>query len=250
MICLSMKRIIAAAVAAALLVGGSAAIAEEEVPPPALDDDDIVLPVGLPDDEPYVEDPALADSGDAPRPELVEGLENTPALCGDGLDNDQDNRVDCDDQDCELFAACVEPAPRAQAPIVAAPRPTPKPSKPRPRPDVEGPRKPRLSPEARSKIRRLRGLRIVGHATFWPGLAITLGSAMAIGMDGEACGSDDFMGMCYGVWIGIGSALLLTGLITGTTYRVKRGQYLRQYAFVAAPVVAEGFGGIAGVGWF
>ncbi len=34
--------------------------------------------------------------------------ENTPSLCSDGIDNDQDGYTDCDDQDCNIFAVCVK----------------------------------------------------------------------------------------------------------------------------------------------
>jgi hypothetical protein len=52
-------------------------------------------------------------------PELVQ--ENTLEGCKDGLDNDADGHVDCDDQDCEIYAMCVAP-PAAKA---APPRPVP-----------------------------------------------------------------------------------------------------------------------------
>jgi hypothetical protein len=35
------------------------------------------------------------------------GDENTIALCQDDADNDGDGHVDCDDQDCTIFAICV-----------------------------------------------------------------------------------------------------------------------------------------------
>ena len=34
--------------------------------------------------------------------------ENTLEMCQDGEDNDADSHVDCDDQDCEIFAICVQ----------------------------------------------------------------------------------------------------------------------------------------------
>lgn len=37
-------------------------------------------------------------------------LENRLDLCQDGVDNDGDNHVDCDDQDCEVFVACLKQA--------------------------------------------------------------------------------------------------------------------------------------------
>ena len=35
------------------------------------------------------------------------GQENTLAACSDGVDNDGDAYVDCDDQDCSIFAVCA-----------------------------------------------------------------------------------------------------------------------------------------------
>ena len=44
--------------------------------------------------------------------EIVEAMpENTLDTCQDKLDNDLDSHVDCDDQDCEIFAACVADEP-------------------------------------------------------------------------------------------------------------------------------------------
>ena len=33
--------------------------------------------------------------------------ENTIGACSDGIDNDGDGWIDCDDQDCLVFAMCV-----------------------------------------------------------------------------------------------------------------------------------------------
>jgi hypothetical protein len=38
------------------------------------------------------------------------GAEDTLPLCSDGADNDGDGFVDCNDQDCSIFAACVDGA--------------------------------------------------------------------------------------------------------------------------------------------
>lgn len=35
--------------------------------------------------------------------------ENTLEGCRDGLDNDDDGHLDCDDQDCEIYAMCLAP---------------------------------------------------------------------------------------------------------------------------------------------
>jgi hypothetical protein len=48
--------------------------------------------------------------------------ENTLEECQDGADNDLDQHVDCDDQDCEIFAVCIEEAEaEEEAPAAAAP---------------------------------------------------------------------------------------------------------------------------------
>jgi hypothetical protein len=52
--------------------------------------------------------------------------ENTLGLCRDGIDNDLDGHLDCQDQDCEIFAMCLEPVP----PPPAAPPPPPPPARP------------------------------------------------------------------------------------------------------------------------
>lgn len=46
------------------------------------------------------------DKGDVPLGPLL-SLENTLDSCRDGLDNDQDKYIDCEDQDCWIFAICV-----------------------------------------------------------------------------------------------------------------------------------------------
>jgi hypothetical protein len=48
----------------------------------------------------------------APPPPPPPPRENTFELCQDRADNDGDGHVDCDDQDCEVFAACVQKAGR------------------------------------------------------------------------------------------------------------------------------------------
>ena len=49
--------------------------------------------------------------------------ENTVDACSDNLDNDNDGHVDCDDQDCEIFALCVRapaPAPELETEVLQA----------------------------------------------------------------------------------------------------------------------------------
>ncbi|MBN1584757.1 hypothetical protein JW899_00105, partial [Candidatus Uhrbacteria bacterium] len=36
-------------------------------------------------------------------------VEGTLEACQDGRDNDADGYTDCDDQDCEIYAVCIEP---------------------------------------------------------------------------------------------------------------------------------------------
>jgi hypothetical protein len=54
--------------------------------------------------------------------------ENSVARCEDGKDNDGDGHLDCDDQDCQIFAICVLPpkesAPREKA-VAESPPPVP-----------------------------------------------------------------------------------------------------------------------------
>jgi hypothetical protein len=63
-----------------------------------------------------------AEPAPAPAPPPVE---NTLDACGDGVDNDGDSHVDCDDQDCEIYAICVqEPeAPAPEQPVEVEPAP-------------------------------------------------------------------------------------------------------------------------------
>ncbi len=49
-------------------------------------------------------------TNECPEPILVQ--ENTLDGCSDKQDNDGDGHLDCDDQDCEIYAICLEqPAP-------------------------------------------------------------------------------------------------------------------------------------------
>ena len=72
--------------------------------------------------------PALGCSGNGDDDDDDDGAaENTVLHCSDDIDNDGDGHVDCDDQDCEIFAICVIPIDAAppdapiDAPIDAAP---------------------------------------------------------------------------------------------------------------------------------
>lgn len=54
----------------------------------------------------------VSSAGLAQRPgDPPVALENTPEACRDGMDNDVDGRLDCLDQDCQIFAVCVAPQP-------------------------------------------------------------------------------------------------------------------------------------------
>ncbi len=73
--------------------------------------DDAAATYGTPDD-----------SG-ATVSEQIEVQENTLDACSDGIDNDADTHVDCDDQDCSIYAVCVkaplkEEEPAAEEEIV------------------------------------------------------------------------------------------------------------------------------------
>ncbi|MCK9461499.1 MAG: hypothetical protein M0R80_17855 [Proteobacteria bacterium] len=39
------------------------------------------------------------------------------AECTDGVDNDRDGHLDCTDQDCEIYAACMRPTVAAEPPL-------------------------------------------------------------------------------------------------------------------------------------
>ena len=55
---------------------------------------------------------------ECPEPTLVQ--ENTLEGCRDRQDNDGDGHVDCDDQDCEIYAMCLEqPAPQKEPQQIA-----------------------------------------------------------------------------------------------------------------------------------
>ncbi len=43
-----------------------------------------------------------------PTPPVPPPAEDTVDACRDGVDNDGDSHVDCDDQDCEIYAICVQ----------------------------------------------------------------------------------------------------------------------------------------------
>ena len=62
------------------------------------------------------------EAGKAPlAPESTDVVqENILALCQDGVDNDKDAFIDCDDQDCQIYAVCVGQAP---VPVVVEPPP-------------------------------------------------------------------------------------------------------------------------------
>jgi len=227
----------AAILAAAALSSASAARADDPPPADATEQDeplpdDIIIPVGLPDDDPYQEDPALQPSGAA--------AENTLALCQDGVDNDGDGHVDCVDQDCGVFAVCAAPAAPVAAPATARPAPathTAPPPRTRPAPDVEGPPIATPQNDQRMALRKYRALKIIGHATFWPGLGITGASLMLVAMDGSS-GCDEGLYSTCGMFI-VGGVLLATGSITGITYKVKKTRILSQSPRVAvAPLVA------------
>ncbi len=70
---------------------------------------------------------AAVEEAAAPEPALVQ--ENTVDFCRDQVDNDGDGHVDCDDQDCQIFALCVQPSPPPAEPppeeTIPAPEPPP-----------------------------------------------------------------------------------------------------------------------------
>jgi hypothetical protein len=75
-----------------------------------------------PADSPGEEGPAASEREQDAEPQ---GLERSYEACSDSVDNDGDGYVDCDDQDCEIYAACARasapPPPRASSPDDAFP---------------------------------------------------------------------------------------------------------------------------------
>jgi len=164
--------------------------------------------------------------------------ENTVSMCQDGRDNDGDSHADCDDQDCEIFAICLELAP-APAPVVTTGELIVQPP----------PREPRLRtrrlrpPKRPSRAPKL--LRIIGHATFWPGLALTGISTAIVYGSGRSFGREDPYGTMFAMG---GGALMVAGIGTGVAsivMRVNRESYSRQFAL--APIVGDELVGIGGV---
>ena len=78
-----------------------------------------------PDSKPdAVDAPEDADSEAAAEAEadnLDVIFENTLEMCRDGEDNDADSHVDCDDQDCEIFAICIQTPADSAAKAAKAP---------------------------------------------------------------------------------------------------------------------------------
>ncbi|MBN2717743.1 MAG: hypothetical protein JXX14_17970, partial [Deltaproteobacteria bacterium] len=70
-------------------------------------------------------DAAVTESSETNAPSATQPLpvpvvqENTVAQCGDKQDNDNDGHVDCDDQDCRIFAICVSAAANSKPSPVA-----------------------------------------------------------------------------------------------------------------------------------
>jgi hypothetical protein len=211
--------------------------------PPPLDPEDIVIP-DLPYEEPggepaaAVEEPVGDDAGFE--------AENTPERCSDQLDNDEDGYVDCEDQDCEIFAICVKrPAAAPQA------KPEPAAAAPEPEPEPEPVAVPRGYKRAESS--KMRVLKIMGHATLWPGLGIVvITTALHFSDDSETCQEDDsdFLGVCSGYGWAVGGALAVTGAILLSIYYVKRKRIVENnpdLALNVSPLVGDGFYGVGGV---
>jgi len=215
------RQLLTALVYTALLIAGFGALAQDD--PPPLDPDDIVIPNLPGEQEPSFEP------------------EDSVAACSDEIDNDDDGHVDCDDQDCEVFAICVERP--AAAPVTEPPEPTPKPTK---------------VPEGyeRAESSRMRALKIAGHATLWPGLGIAvLTTAFRFSDESDYCdeGDSDALGVCSGWGWAVGGALVATGAVLLSIYYVKRKRIAENnpdLALSVAPLVGEGLYGVGGVAVF
>jgi hypothetical protein len=225
----------------ASLICGLAA-AQEDVPLSEPVNQNIIDPVALPDDDPYAEpDAEPVGAPDAPPVfEAVAFQENTPAMCRDGLDNDADTHVDCDDQDCEVFVVCADRErhePSAPPGSVAEPAPEGP-----PRPELQGyPRHTRVS-------RKPKMLFIVANATFWPGLLIAgISAGVMIHNGGDSCTSSDIMGFCTSWFLVLGSALTIAGIVTGTIYFTKHGRKKpRSPGLTLAPLLDRRTAGVGG----
>lgn len=179
---------------------------------------------------------------DAPETALQE---NSVAMCGDGHDNDGDGHVDCEDQDCEIFAVCVR---RPAAAPATPPAPAAQPRSPRP--DTERPTRAVVPPGyRRADSTGMAILKVAAHATFWPGLLIGgIAGGFMIADGGDSCRTGFFVPqVCTSGFLIFGSVLAGTGLVLGTVYYVRRYRIQKRSAtFALAPLVdgdALGLGG-------
>lgn len=252
--------VLAVTVVAAVQLGGAGARAQGEQPVNqdigAPVEEQIVEPVGVPDD-PYDAEAAEQETGASEEPgepgkappPAVAPQENTVAMCGDRFDNDGDGHLDCDDQDCEIFAICVKPAaaPESQPPPQAAPVDTPT---VQPRPDPEGPsRRYRAQSASTRPSRKNKVFLIVANATFWPGLLITgISVGTMIHQGGDSCGGGDFFGVCTSWFAVLGGALMVAGIVTFSIFLARNNRSKsRSPGLVLAPLVGDEYAGVGGV---
>lgn len=175
--------------------------------------------------------------------------ENTLEMCQDSVDNDNDRHVDCDDQDCEIFAICVEPEPAAPAEQPAPAAPVAE-EPPRPEPDPEEPTRVSVPRGYRRADSRGMGiLKGVAFGTFFPGLLIGgIAGGVMIANGGDSCSHGDWIGFCASWFAVIGGALVVTGIVTGTIYYTMRNRRQKSQAtFALAPIVGDDVMGLGGV---
>jgi len=233
---------ITAIVVVAFLLGPAIVLAQDDPDEPLIDD--IIEPVGLPSEDVYEEEGGQQPGEQAAEPagEPAAGpaagvvLENTVALCQDDLDNDADDHADCDDQDCEIFAICVEPAPAAAA---AAPAATPA-------PEAEGQTAAAVpAGYKRAESPKIRLLRVFGHVALWSGIGIAaITTGLRFSDDPETCAEDDgdFLGVCSGWGWAVGGALAATGVILLSIYHVKKKRIRESnpdLALVVSPLLGQ-----------
>ncbi len=125
---------------------------------------------------------------------LVVQAENTAAACQDGVDNDRDGHVDCQDQDCGMIVTCANAGPRLPGPL--PPRPV-------------------------RSVGTGRGMAVSGIIVSSIGLAMMTAAVVVGSLDVE--GSDDgqfFATLGVGV-TGFAGAQVGNGLIIGALRRVR-----------------------------
>jgi len=160
--------------------------------------------------------------------------ENTIEACGDRLDNDRDRHVDCDDQDCEIFAICVKPAP-----VQPAAQPAAAPAQAQQRQTNDEYQRAYVPPGyKRADSHHMAYVKALAHLTFWPGLLITgISGGIMIARGEDRCGG--MFGMCASHGLMVGGTLLVVGGVAWAIYFAMKSRRDRRAArFALAPELA------------